>query len=305
MDPSRTDPTEPPGGSPRALRVMTFNILHDSVRNFTPAWARRRPLVAETIRSARPDVACLQEVSGRQLEDLAHELPEYEFLQGADSGATRVPAWVLGVAGIARLVLGDFFDRGELCPILLRKGRVSCVQHGSLWVSPHGESSEPVLEQSPTPHVVSWARVEVGSGANFAIYNTHRGLLPWTEARVATRLLAALDGGWDVPQILVGDFNSPAAWPLMRSLTAKRPGNLPAFRDAWLEAKVREGAGQTFHWGFGLPGLRLDYILVRPQCLVSHARLSEARIGGIFASDHFALVAELELGAHSTKTGLR
>jgi endonuclease/exonuclease/phosphatase family metal-dependent hydrolase len=278
------------------LRVMTFNVLYDAVRNLVPAWARRRPLVAETIRSAGPDVVCLQEVSHRQLDDLVHDLPEYEFLPGAVSGSTRVPPWAPGVTGIARLILGDFLDRGELCPILLRKGRVSSVQHGSFWVSPDGESSESVLGGSPTPHVVNWARLEAGPGATCTIYNTHRGVLPWNEARTAIELLSTLDRHWkDEPQLLVGDLNCPPAGPLVRRLTADRSSDHPAFRDAWLDAKVREGSGRTFHWGFGLPGPRVDYILVRPQCLVSSATASEARIGGIFASDHFALAAELVL----------
>jgi len=279
-----------------ALRVMTFNILHESVRNLAAPWARRRPSVSGTIRSGRPDVACFQEVSPRQLEDLTQDLEEYEVLPGVASGATKLLPWVPGLYSVGRLVLGDFFDRGELCPILLRRGRVEMLDHGSVFSPPRhdGAGRAPLL--SPTPHVVTWARVRTQSGATCVVYNTHRGLLPWTGSRVAGELLEILDRDWrDEPQILVGDFNAPPSWPLVRSLTAKGNGGIPPLRDAWRDAAVRTGPAGTFHWGFGFPGPRLDYILVRPRCRVTNAAVLASRIDGAFPSDHFALVAELEL----------
>ncbi|HMC81683.1 MAG TPA: endonuclease/exonuclease/phosphatase family protein, partial [Candidatus Polarisedimenticolia bacterium] len=97
------------------------------------------------------------------------------------------------------------------------------------------------------------------------------------------------------PQILAGDFNSLHAWPMLQSLTAERNGGPPAFRDAWLEAKQRVGTGQTFHWSFGLPGPRIDYILVRPRCVIASVTTAGAPTGGVFPSDHFALIADLDL----------
>ncbi|HYQ88471.1 MAG TPA: endonuclease/exonuclease/phosphatase family protein, partial [Candidatus Binatia bacterium] len=176
------------------------------------------------------------------------------------------------------------------------RGRVEMLCHGSVF-SParhDGAARAPIL--SPTPHVVTWARVRTPSGATCVVYNTHRGLLPWTGGRVAGELLAILDRDWrDEPQILVGDFNAPSSWPLVRSLTAERNGGIPPLRDAWRDAAVRTGPAGTFHWGFGLPGPRLDYILVRPRCAITRVETLGSRIGGAFPSDHFALVAELEL----------
>jgi hypothetical protein len=241
-------------------------------------------------------VVCLQEVSPHQLEDLAQDLGEYEFLSGDASGATKLPSWLPGLYGIGRLVLGDFLDRGELCPILLRRGRVERVDQGSIFSPPRHEGSGRAPILSPTPHVVNWARVRAGSGATCSVYNTHRGVMPWTGHRTARELLAILDRDWkDEPQILVGDFNSLPSWPLVRSLTAERNGGPPPLRDAWREADTRTGPQGTFHWGFGLPGPRLDYILVRPRCTVMRVETLGARIGGVYPSDHFALAAEVEL----------
>ena len=272
---------------PRVLRIMTFNILHVAVRNFSPSWEIRRPAVAETIRTARPDVACLQEVSSRQLGDLALDLPEYEVLPGVASGGTPLPPWAAGFVPLVRFVLGDYFDKGELCPILLRKGSAVCVEHGIFWLCPYAGPR--------TPHVVNWARIEVPSGFAW-IYNTHLGLLPWMAGRMAGELLTAMNRDWNgEPQILVGDFNSPPAGPLLRALTAGDDTNPATLHDAWLEARLRQGTGQTFHWGFGLPGPRIDYILVRPRLPVPTAMTAGAATGGVFPSDHFALIADLDL----------
>ena len=93
---------------------MTFNILHASVRNPVGPWSERRALVEETIRAARPDVACLQEVSEGQLADLARNFPEYEFVPGERSGAAVFPfwAWVAAASlGAACLALGAWARR--------------------------------------------------------------------------------------------------------------------------------------------------------------------------------------------------
>ena len=279
------------------LRITTFNVLHESMRNLAASWATRRPLVAETIRSIEPDVACLQEVSVRQLEDMRLDLAEYDFIEGMASGATKLPSWAPGMVPVARWILGDFYDAGELCPILLRRGRFLATQHGTFWVSQHPEGSGTFLGGTRTPHNVNWARVQDSSGQQGCfVYNTHLGLVPWTARRTAEELIGRLDRDWNhEPQILTGDFNSTPAGPVMRALLENRKGGPPTFNDAWIEARRRSGNGRTYHWGFGLPGPRLDYILVRPLCPVLNAATSSVRTGRVFASDHAAFTVSILL----------
>jgi endonuclease/exonuclease/phosphatase family metal-dependent hydrolase len=273
---------------------MTFNVLHESMRNFAAPWVIRRPIVAKTIRSIQPDIACLQEVSARQLGDLSLDLAEYDFIEGTPSGATTLPHWASGMAPAARWVLGDFYDAGELCPILLRRGSLSAARHGSFLL--HPEQAGNFSGGSRTPHIVNWARVEESGRPACFVYNTHLGLVPWTARRTARELMERLDQDWNhEPQILAGDFNSTPAGAVVRSLLAGRNAGPPAFHDAWIEARRQGGTGRTFHWGFGLPGPRLDYILVRPLCPVLTASTSAVKTGGVFASDHAAFTAELEL----------
>ena len=278
------------------MRVMTFNVLHDAVRNLAAPWVARRGAVAKTIRSADPDVACLQEVSPRQLESLIEILPEYDFIPGIPTGPTRVPRWASGIVVLARPVLGDYVDRGELCPVLVRKGRLSSIEHGSARLSFTQEDLGPAWNDFPTPHVVTWARFEDASGRRFTVHNTHLGILPWNWARTARELLAILGRDWKgEPQILAGDFNTVPWGPLVRLLREGGDDPSKGFHDAWLEAGKREGRGWTFHWGVGWSGPRLDYIMVRPQPKVERAMTLGSRTEKVFPSDHFAVVADLEL----------
>jgi len=279
------------------MRVMTFNILHDAVRNLAAPWGARRDAVAGTVRGADPDVACLQEVSPRQLDSLMEALPEYDFLPGIPTGPTRVPRWAAGIVVLARPILGDYMDRGELCPILIRKGRLSSVEHGSARLSFTQEGLGPAWDDFPTPHVLTWARLQGGAGSAFTVHNTHLGILPWNWARTAKELLSILGRDWHgEPQILAGDFNTLPWGPLVRLLRDGGDDPTKGFHDAWLEARKREGRAWTFHWGVGWSGPRLDYIMVRPQSKVSKAMTLGTRTDRVFPSDHFAVAADLELG---------
>ena len=331
----RSDIPAPP------LRVMTFNVLHSSVRSPAGPWSMRRPLVARTIRAARPDVACLQEVSEIQLADLTRDLPEYEVVPGARSGpasfyalalvlaasfgtvwltlmlrgrrsherrsARRMPGLVAGAGALfalvsaltARYVLGGFLDSGERCPILLLRGRVTAVQLGSFWFSPHPDRPGSTLPGSPTPHVVHWTRVaDSRTGSTWTIYNTHLGLLPWTARATARALFDRLDRDWNGgPQVLAGDLNCAPNGSLMRALLADRGDRPPGFHDTWSDAARREGTAGTFHLGIVADGPRFDYILVRPSLKVASARTAFSPRVRPFPSDHDPLLVELVRGS--------
>jgi endonuclease/exonuclease/phosphatase family metal-dependent hydrolase len=282
-----------------SFRVMTFNILHDAVRNLCPPWSARRPAVVATIRAEDPDVACLQEVSVRQLEALKDDLPEYEFIRGVPTGLTRVPRFAAGLLGLARPILGDFLDRGELCPVLVRRERLAVADHGSMRMSFSQAGLGPAWADSPTPHVVTWVRLEAVGKKNGhvpTVYNTHLGVLPWNWARTAQELLHLLGHTWQGEgQILVGDFNALPNGPLLRILRSGGGDSAAAFCDSWRIAESREGGRRTFHWGFGWSGPQLDYVMVRPRMKVTKVHTVRDRVGLIFPSDHFPVTADLEL----------
>jgi endonuclease/exonuclease/phosphatase family metal-dependent hydrolase len=264
---------------------MTFNVLHDRVWTLAPSWGARHRVVAEAIRSARPDVACLQEVSLRQLDDLSLNLAEYRVFAGTLSGGTTFTGWARPGAFFGRLFLGDFFKRGAHCPILVRRG----------FGAPNNSGSFLLTRDSPTPHVVNWVRIRLPSATLVDVFSTHLGFVRGRTNGIPVGLLRLLDDHWSGTQILAGDFNALPSGPLLRSLTGMGTLRGRAFQDVWTVA--RSGArGGTFHWGLGLPGPRLDYVLVRPPCAIDSVRTVGARVGRVLPSDHYAVVADLRIG---------
>src|SRR5262249_14672750 len=94
-------------------------------------------------------------------------------------------------------------------------------------------------------------------------------------------------------QILTGDFNSRPGGTLLRRLGADEPSDA-GFRDTWSAAERREGSG-SFHWGLGLPGPRIDHVLMRPARRVTRAWIVARSRGGGRISDHGALTVEIDL----------
>jgi len=266
------------------VRVMTFNVLHDGVWTLARSWGARRRPVAEAIRSARPDVACLQEVSPRQLDDLSLNLVEYRVFPGTLSGGTTLTGWARPGAFFGRLFLGDFFDHGEYCPIFVRRGFGAPTDSGAFLLA----------RDSPTPHVVNWVRIRLPSEAFVDVFSTHLGLVRGRTNGTQDDLLRLLDDHWSGTQILAGDLNALPSGPLLKSLVGVGAPRARAFQDVWTGARLGARGG-TLHWGLGLPGPRLDYVLVRPPCTIEGVRISGTRVGRILPSDHYAVVADLRI----------
>lgn len=274
-----------------SLRIMTFNIAHSSVPNLLGPWERRRAQVVDVIRSARADVVCLQEVSERQHADLGDDLREFECCGGPASGRTRLPFLLEPLAPLLRLALGDFMYSGERCPIFLRRERFRAAASGAAEILPLSG-----VPSTGTPHLLHWVRAVDGrDGTRVTFFNTHLGLLPWRAQEAARRLLTAIAGEADGRlEVLTGDFNSTPRGATLRTLLLHPGTGEGRYVDAWSAARERSGPSWTFHAGLGVGGARIDYVLVRPGTVVTRAEVIPGRSGGRSASDHCALVVELE-----------
>jgi endonuclease/exonuclease/phosphatase family metal-dependent hydrolase len=273
------------------LRIVTFNIAHSSVVNLLGPWNARRALVMDVIHRARADVVCLQEVSERQHADLIEGLRDFECFSGPASGATRLPFVLQPAAPVLRLALGDFMYSGERCPIFLRRERFRSAASGAAEILPLSGASS-----TGTPHLLNRVRAEDARDATrFAFFNTHLGLLPWRAREGAGRLLDAIaDAAGGRREVLTGDFNSMPRGITLRTLLFDPGTGAGRYVDAWRAARERFGPHWTFHAGFGVGGPRIDYVLVRPGTRVASAEVIPGRAGARLASDHCALVVELE-----------
>lgn len=114
-----------------------------------------------------------------------------------------------------------------------------------------------------------------------------------------------------LPPVLCGDFNARPTTDEIRLLTGQAAVPVPGlvFQDAW---EVASDGSPGFTWSHSNPeaargrhgNARVDYVLVgwepgRPGRIVRAAVVQGKRPGEVWPSDHFAVLAELDLGDHN------
>lgn len=252
------------------LRVMTFNVRLLTGNDGPNNWDARRDLVAEMLRAEDPDVIGTQELFKRQGDDIVERLPQFVWFGEGRRGG----------------------DDDEHMGVFYRKDRLRVRESGNFWLSSTPEVAGSRTWGNIYPRMVTWARFErIADGATFTLYNTHfpyRVIDEPARIRCAELIRSRLS---KLPRservILVGDFNTtfdtPAHSTLVESLT-----------DAWLAAPKRSGPEGTFHGFTGRPEKRIDWILSR-GLQATWVKTVTTQRDGRYPSDHFPVVAELEL----------
>lgn len=247
------------------LRVVTLNLWHDQ-----SDWPARRAVILSEMRSRRPDVICLQEV-------LQHATLRNQAEQMADSLGMR-----------AHFVSVDGVEREK------RYGNAILTAHPLLRLG--GRNLEPMDDYRVAGHVRARIR-----GRDVDVYVTHLhhtnegGAIRATQI---TDLLAFVDSTHgEGPMVLAGDFNAPADAPELASVRAR-------FVDVFAATRARgdTAAVTTLNPAMGHARVRIDHVFVpaqgpgalRPR---SAEVLFRQQVGGVWASDHFGVVADLDWGA--------
>ncbi|MEX5296405.1 endonuclease/exonuclease/phosphatase family protein [Kocuria sp. CPCC 205268] len=249
---------------------MTFNIRRPlgAYRRAAPdAWFTRAPAVQAVLRAHRPQLAALQEVLPEQLHPVQAALgPDHVLLgTGRDGGG-----------------------RGERCLLSVDTARFGIERWEQRWLSPQPEVPGSRWPGDLFPRTLVLADlVDRRTGVAWRAVATH--LDPWPEhsrlrqLAVLQRLLLGRDG----PLLLLGDMNAAAgrsrtwdaalAGGLRDTLPPDAAGTFPRYREP------RAGAP------------RLDWILYGGRVRVLGSRVLAERPRGVWASDHFPVLAEVEL----------
>ncbi|MFE7631223.1 endonuclease/exonuclease/phosphatase family protein [Kocuria sp. NPDC057446] len=248
---------------------MTFNIrrpLGTYRRSAPDAWFTRAPAVQAVLRTHRPELAALQEVLPEQLHHVRQALgPDHVLLGGgrdADGG-------------------------GERCLLAVDTTRFRVERWQQRWLSARPEVPGSKWPGDLFPRTLVLAELtDRRTGVAWWVGATH--LDPWPE-RARLRQLAALQRlllGRVGPLLLLGDMNAAAG--RSRTWDAAIAGGL---RDT-----LPADAAGTFH-RYREPGARtprLDWILCGGGVRVLDSRVLAERPLGVWASDHFPVLAEIE-----------
>jgi endonuclease/exonuclease/phosphatase family metal-dependent hydrolase len=262
-------------GAPGTLTVMTYNVKFASA-NSPNSWPQRRPLMAELISTIAPDVIGTQEGLYGQLQDLAADLPAYQWI------------------GLGR----DGGSRGEFMAVFYQAARLEPLAFDHFWLS-----DTPAVIGSKTwgsylPRMVTWVKFrDRQTNREFIFVNTHFDhVLPAAReksARLIRERVATFDA--KLPVLLAGDFNSAAGNNKAYAILTDDK----FFTDTWATARerVNDGIG-TFNAFIAIQtnGPRIDWILSRGDVAADRIEIVTFSRNGKFPSDHLPVVAKLRLG---------
>jgi endonuclease/exonuclease/phosphatase family metal-dependent hydrolase len=275
------------------LRLLTFNLLTFQ----SASGAERHAVVQRQLPGLAADVVALQEVTRSPQFDQAAELLGGDFaivdLPGATAdhvGECLASRWPLGeVAALDQPADDNGASDGP---------RATAVAAEVLVPPPLG----PVLV--------------VHHRGTYELQLEH---VREAQALATARFVEALVGDQpDLPVVLMGDFNAGPDAASLRFLTGRQSlaGTSVRYENAW-EAVHSEEPGHTFSPSNPLVragemplerGRRIDHILVRsgphgPALDVADCRLAFTEpVNGVWASDHFGVLAELRRPDHAPGT---
>lgn len=273
---------------PPTVRVLTFNILSPDRAN----WERRRPVARSGLRAIRPDIVALQETTPGQTRDQATDLlgPGYHVAEN--------PSRSEGAVGAA----------------IASRWPLAAVHEVDLSVEPRVPFAAAVLAEVELPKPFGrTVLVHYGAAYQFG-YEREREL----QAVVCARFVEDHLAGRNVHVVLLGDFNDTPDSSSVRFWTGRQSleGLSVTYQDAW-EAKHPADAGHTFSPSNPLvragemsleSGRRIDYIMIRsgiygPTLHVADCRrVLDTPLAGAWASDHFGVMADLQVPTHPPGT---
>jgi endonuclease/exonuclease/phosphatase family metal-dependent hydrolase len=281
----RVGPTDDGGDTVTAdLRVVTLNVLASGYAD----WERRRAVIAGGLAELRPDVVALQEVAtGPDRDEVAdllgrgYHVARHSRTMSDGTGAALACRWPFGE--IHELDLG-LTPRALDCP----------------WI---GTLVAEVLAPPPLGPLLV-----VHHKPNWQLdYERERE----EQAVAATRFVEDLLAGRERHVVLLGDLDAGPDTASIRFLTGRQSldGLSVCYHDAWESAHPDE-AGPTFTAENPLVrdgdmplghARRIDHVMVRgtrhgPTLLVRACdRIFTEPVGGVRASDHYGVLADLAL----------
>lgn len=253
------------------LRVMSANLRCEVPGTTTgdpDHWGDRLPALVRMLKDRRPHLLGTQELSFEQLTQLTGALP------------------IKCATGAGR----EGGSRGEHCAILHDPGRLMLRWWRQVWLSETPDligsrSWDSSCPASPPSPATPW--MTLSSPWPTPTSTTSQS---WLERRGCGSLLDALPKG---PVIVTGDFNCAAECSTPWEV-ATRAG----LHDTWLSAERRGPEVDTFH-GYAEPTAsqpvrRIDWILASEHWRTLAAEVVTDRPGGVWPSDHWPVLAELE-----------
>ena len=265
----------------KTLIVMTFNMKRNLFPFGPNAWNRRAGQVARLIREVHPDILGTQELTEGPLGDMERLLPEYRWV-GEGRGGGR---------------------KGEYTAIFFRRDKFNLMSQETFWLSPTPD--RPSRDwTTPFPRICTCCELQPQDSPEkpIRVYNTHLDHLSYfARVRGLREILRRITARYREapgPVLLMGDFNAtPTSRTLRRWIAADLEKSAGLMRDCyWAILQQGKEGGRRYHGFRGkVAGAPIDYIFTSRDVVLRQVRLQREKLEERFPSDHYPVVAQVEL----------
>jgi endonuclease/exonuclease/phosphatase family metal-dependent hydrolase len=256
------------------ISVMSFNIRYGTANDGENHWKLRRTFLFDVVREQKADIIGLQEALDGQIREIVEAVPGY------------------AVVGVGR---DDAKTAGEYSAILVRKDRFNVAEAGTFWFSDTPAVPASTSWGNRITRICTWARLIDRDGSAFWFFNLHLDHQSQPSRERSAELLLSRIAARPFPiepVIVTGDFNAGEDNPAVRTMVDGK-----AFVDTFRVVHPDEKQVCTFN-GFKaerIDGPKIDYVFVQPGTEVLSAEIVRTARDGKFPSDHFPVVARVQL----------
>ena len=251
------------------IKVMTYNLRVDNAGDGINSFTNRRERVIAMLEQQKPDIIGFQECTHHMRAYLEQHMPAYAFVGcGRERDCT-----------------------GESMAIAYRKDAFVTISVDNFWLTatPSVPGSTLGGDQSGCPRMATVAVLHhIAGGKDVCMCNTHLDHVGVVARQIEAALLCAKLEAYPQPLVLTGDMNAKPHKPEMQLIA---------------QAMLARGAqdvtaqlGGTFH-NFGRKEVysKIDYIFANGTCHDCHIIPDDVEQQGLYYSDHFAIMAEIEI----------
>jgi endonuclease/exonuclease/phosphatase family metal-dependent hydrolase len=255
------------------ITVGTFNIRYDNPRDTGNLWVNRAPIVSNLIRFHGFDVLGIQEGLKNQLDDISNALPEYNrYGKGRDDGK----------------------EGGEHSAIFYKKSRFKLLKAGDFWLSETPDKPGLGWDATCCNRICSWVFLQdLKTKKHFYIFNVHydhQAVIARKESsKLILKKISEIAG--NTPTLLTGDLNGGRDSEWYQQLA-----NSNILFDTYTKVKYPYANNASFN-SFRTPRGQavIDHIFMTKSFTVNKWGILTDTYYGKFPSDHFPVLAEVEL----------
>ncbi len=255
------------------ITVGSFNIRYDNPGDSGNLWKDRAPVVANLIRFHGFDILGIQEGLINQLNDINTALPEYgRYGKGRDDGK----------------------EGGEHSAIFYKKDRFKLLKSGDFWLSESPDQPGKGWDATCCNRICSWVYLEdLKTQKKFYAFNVHydhQGVIALRESsKLVLKKITEIAGNH--PVLLTGDFNGNRESEWYQHLA-----NSDLLSDVYTKVKFPYANNSSAN-GFKVPRGHavIDHIFMTKQFNATRWGILTDTYFGKFPSDHFPVLAEVEL----------